>query len=271
MVVSEHHSAFDRGQIPAHALREVSETRSLINEAMLRESGLIHIVMQFNKMLLDHYMSYDKVSRPFINFELPPVLVTHQQFSKHVYYQLTRFWPEQVEEICNNLILIPDTIRCRRSGCSASKSLSIFVMLRRLHICDTWESVARDLRRKWSWCVLIYHEIFRLLVYHYRKCVRVLDYRRINPLVEEWGQTISAYCGCDPNVIFFTDGKPWKLARPGRGWAVKDICLAAGCADVNLMQRAFYNRHYRYQGGKSSTCIEGRRYCVQFYLSNLKP
>jgi hypothetical protein len=78
----------------------------------------------------------------------------------------------------------------------------------------------------------------------------VLDYRRINPLVVEWGQTISAYCGCDPNVIFFTDGKPWKLARPGRGRAVKDICLAAGCADVNLMQRAFYNGHYRYHGAK---------------------
>jgi hypothetical protein len=77
MVVSEHHSAFDRGRIPAHALREVSETRSLLNKALLRESGhrvrlimlgvypmppiLIHTVMQFNKMLLDHYMSYDKV------------------------------------------------------------------------------------------------------------------------------------------------------------------------------------------------------------------
>lgn len=198
-----HHSAFDRGRIPAHALREVTETRSLLNEAMLRESGhrvrlimlgvyltppiLIHIVMQFNQMLLDHYMSYDKVSRSFINFELPPVQVPQQQFSKHVHYQLTGFWPEQVEEICDNLILIPDTIRCRRSGCSASKSLAIFLMLRRWHICDTWESVARDLRWQRSWCLLIYREIFRLLVHHYRKCVRVLDYRRINPLVEEWG------------------------------------------------------------------------------------
>jgi hypothetical protein len=55
--------------------------------------------MQFNKMLLDYYMSYDKVSRPFINFELPPVVVPQQQFSKHVYYQFTGFWPEQVEEV----------------------------------------------------------------------------------------------------------------------------------------------------------------------------
>ncbi len=115
MVVLEHESAFDRGRIPAHAIKEVSETRSVQNQALLRESGhrvwlivlnvypkssiLIHTVMQFNKMLLDYYMSYDKVSRPFINFELPPVVVPQQQFSKHVYYQFTGFWPEQVEEV----------------------------------------------------------------------------------------------------------------------------------------------------------------------------
>jgi hypothetical protein len=75
----------------------------------------------------------------------------------------------------------------------------------------------------------------------------VLDYR---PLVEQWGQTLSQHCGCNPNVIFFTDGKPWKLSCPGRGRAVKDICLAAGCADVNLMQQAFYNGHYRYHSAK---------------------
>jgi hypothetical protein len=31
---------------------------------------------------------------------------------------------------------------------------------------------------------------------------------------------MSLHCGCDENVIFFTDGKPWKMTRPGRGTAV---------------------------------------------------
>jgi hypothetical protein len=31
---------------------------------------------------------------------------------------------------------------------------------------------------------------------------------------------------------------------------VREICEAAGCGDVNLMQRAYYNGHYKYHGGK---------------------
>jgi hypothetical protein len=58
------------------------------------------------------------------------------------------------------------------------------------------------------------------------------------------------FCGTDRNVILFTDGKLWKMSCPGRGRAVREICLALGAADVNLMQRAFYNGHYKYHGGK---------------------
>jgi hypothetical protein len=32
---------------------------------------------------------------------------------------------------------------------------------------------------------------------------------------------MSLHCGCDKNVIFFIDGKPWKMSCPGRGTAVK--------------------------------------------------
>jgi len=60
---------------------------------------------------------------------------------------------------------------------------------------------------------------------------------------------MSLHCGCDDNIIFFTDGKPWKMSCPGRGQAVRQICEAAGVGDVNLMQRAFYNGHYKYHGG----------------------
>jgi hypothetical protein len=77
-----------------------------------------------------------------------------------------------------------------------------------------------DLRQQRGWCIQIYDELFKLLVVAYCKCVRVLDYRRINPKLEEWGRQMSLHCGCDENVIFFTDGKPWKMTRPGRGTAV---------------------------------------------------
>ncbi len=69
-------------------------------------------------------------------------------------------------------------------------------------------------------------------------------------MLEEWGNTMALHTGCDPSVIFFTDGKPWRISRPGRGRAVQDICAAAGNADINLMPRAFYNGHYKYHGGK---------------------
>jgi hypothetical protein len=46
------------------------------------------------------------------------------------------------------------------------------------------------------------------------------------------------------------DGKPWKMSQPGQGQAVQEICEAAGCGDVNLMQQAYDNGHYKYQGGK---------------------
>ncbi len=69
-------------------------------------------------------------------------------------------------------------------------------------------------------------------------------------MLEQWGQKMAEHCGTDTNVIFFTDGKPWKMLHPGRSRAVQEICLAAGVTDVNLMQRAYCNGHYKYHGGK---------------------
>jgi hypothetical protein len=45
-----------------------------------------------------------------------------------------------------------------------------------------------------------------------------------------------AYAGCCPNVLFFTDGKPWKMAKPGSGDAANALIRAAGGKDVNLVQ-----------------------------------
>ena len=48
---------------------------------------------------------------------------------------------------------------------------------------------------------------------------------------------MSEHCGCNADVIFFTDGKPWRMSRPGKGHAVREICEAAGAQDVNLISR----------------------------------
>ena len=57
-------------------------------------------------------------------------------------------------------------------------------------------------------------------------------------------------------MFFFTDGKPWKMAHPGKGQAATNIGDAAGVNDVNLVQRAYYNGHYRFHGAKVQHVVQ---------------
>ena len=41
-----------------------------------------------------------------------------------------------------------------------------------------------------------------------------------------------------------------------RGQAARQICEAAGCGNVNLMQQAFYNGHNKYHGGKVQHVVQ---------------
>ncbi len=43
------------------------------------------------------------------------------------------------------------------------------------------------------------------------------------------------------------------------GETVRQICEAAGCGDINLMQRAYYNRHYKYHGAKVQHVLQADR------------
>jgi hypothetical protein len=56
--------------------------------------------------------------------------------------------------------------------------------------------------------------------------------------------------GCEKDVFFFVDGKTWRMSRPGKGQAVRELCKASGTDDYNLMHHANYNGHYKYQGAK---------------------
>ena len=142
-MVFELHSAFDRGRVPAHEIRQVMETSLMLLLAKAHagrhqfvafqlgfysEKANLHIAARsYTDMISEHYMSYDSFSHPYVNYELPKVVSPSEQFTKYMYYQMAGFWPEQVVEISRELTLIPDAIRCRRGGCAATKELAIFL------------------------------------------------------------------------------------------------------------------------------------------------
>jgi hypothetical protein len=114
------------------------------------------------------------------------------------------------------------------------------------------------------WCIKICHAMFSLLASHYRRLVQVIDYRRILPLLEEWSVDMVEYTDCCPDVIFFMDGKPWKLARPGHGDAADALVRAAGGDDINLVQQAYYNGHYGFSGAKVQHVLQADGICYSF-------
>jgi hypothetical protein len=57
-------------------------------------------------------------------------------------------------------------------------------------------------------------------------------------------------------MLFFTDGKPWKMCRPGTGDAAAN--------DMNLVQRAYYNGHYGFCGAKVQHVLLGNGICYSF-------
>ena len=166
-MVSEEDSALDHGRIPAHEFRETMVVSFLLLQAKARlsrhhflmfdigfeasfdfftqQSTLPIAARSYISMISNHYMSYDRFSRPYKFYELPQVENPHTQFSSHAYYEMTGFWPEQLAVLNQELTLIPDVIRCRRTGCSATKDLALFLLLRRWHMPGNWSSVSRDL------------------------------------------------------------------------------------------------------------------------------
>jgi hypothetical protein len=55
------------------------------------------------------------------------------------------------------------------------------------------------------------------------------------PLLEEWSDQIVWHCDSPHDVLFFTDGKPWEMCRPGTG----DAAAVVDANYINLVQRAY--------------------------------
>ena len=79
-----------------------------------------------------------------------------QVLSKYDFYNNTGFWPNQFQEIMNELKLIPNTIIHRKTRCKATKELSLYILLRRWRKADNWEDVQNHIRQKRSYCIIIY-------------------------------------------------------------------------------------------------------------------
>jgi hypothetical protein len=87
------------------------------------------------------------------------------------------------------------------------------------------------------------------------------------PFLESWSADIVHFCGCTLDVLFFTDGKPWKMARPSRGDAADALVRAAGGNDINLVQQAYYNGHYGFAGAKVQYVQKADGICYSFTCS----
>jgi hypothetical protein len=203
---------------------------------------------------------------------LRPTILFHEPTFKHpvdvfplaTFYQLTGFWPGQFEEICDILSLLPDAVVCPDTHCRSSKNLALFLLLWCWNKADTWEDVSRLLHHPRVWCIKIYHAIFNLLAIHYRKLVQVIDYCQIMPLLESWSADMVHFCGYAPDVLFFTDDKPWKMAQPGRSDASAGLVRAAGGNNINLVQQAYYNGHYGFSGEKVQHVLQADGICYSF-------
>jgi hypothetical protein len=133
----------------------------------------------------------------------------------------TSFLLEQFMEVKNNLAFIPDLIRCWKSRCRSTKSLALFYFS------------GNGIR--WAvyvlWKGLVYYSVlpyFWLPAQHFWRCVQVIYYRRILPLLSNWSDEIVWHSCCDQDVLFFTDGKLWKKAQPVCGQATEVLHRAVG-------------------------------------------
>jgi len=207
-----------------------------------------------------NYYSYDMNVRPTMFYDDPPLQNPVEELPSTMFHQLSGFWPGQFDEIVRNLVLIPDQIVCPTTRCRLSKHLQFFAA-EAWKKADTWEDVAHDIRHCRMWCIKVYQAIFELLVIYCRKVVQVLNYRRIVPLLESWSDDMVHFNGCSQDVLFFTDGKPWKLSRPGHGDAAAALVRATGGDDINLVQQAYYNGHYGFAGDKVQHVLQADGMC----------
>ena len=118
--------------------------------------------------------------------------------------------------------------------------MALFIMFRYWRVADTWEKVAKFFQAGRVWCIVIYKATINDLCFHYRQVVKVIDYARVTPKLEEWCNVVNEhFVGGEDDTLYFADRKPWKLSQPGEGQSCKAISEMANANNVNLVQKAY--------------------------------
>ena len=156
--------------------------------------------------------------------------------------------------------MLPDKI-VSKAGCTATKQLAIYILLRRFSCPDTWYKVEQHLRRDKGWLICIYGAVLDLLIEHYKVTVTTIDVVRMRPaLLAEWTTILTAEGIGERDTIALADGKFWGTGVPGTGQASQRLARSAGLP-TNLIQRAYYNGHYKGHGAKAQHVLMADSMC----------
>ena len=264
-MIHEDETAADRGRIAAHDLPVTTAVWRAENRRKIKmlkayqrsnhKSRLYWRLFQRRKkearrvglLIMKHHASYDKVNRAHVVFTKPPLGKPWEELSERAFYNLFGFNKDNFLEIAQALELIPATVRDPLTRCRCEKKLALCIMLRRWALADTWKEVEECFRIRRCKLIRLYKTIIRLLAASYRRCLKILDFRRIMPLLDGWSALLAGTIGCNPNCLFAVDGKAEAYCTPGTGAFATRIANVANVC-VNLIQRFFYNGHYALHG-----------------------
>ena len=250
-----------RGRIPAHDVKWASarlrKSRLAFSKdgkrrRMLQGCGVplkyVPQVPRYRKLSLQmraHHESFDQTNRAPKVYDDEPVEDPCEEFNAAKFEDYSGFTIADFNELCEELVLMPDTIR--HGGCKASLQLGLFILCTRWRTPGKFDKTAEIVRRQLTWTKQIYRGTFLALTL-YRNCVTSIDIARMQSMLEEWDDEIERL-GLSPGAFFFLDGKATKWTSPGNGAAAAAVAAANG-AHINLIQRAFYNGHYMFHGAK---------------------
>lgn len=194
-------SALSRGRIPAHDIhlfknafhvqRDDDNNHVIMTQRRIREAGLPYEycrcsesngVPLLQRTLIQHFTSSDQVTCPIepdLGCRMTQPL---QELDNNTFYTLVVFWPVQFCDICSCFSVLPARIKTA-SHCRASWEEALFLLLLLWKHIATWDYTKWLMRRGQCWCVTMYKPIFALVARHYRRCVKVIDYRCVVPLL----------------------------------------------------------------------------------------
>ena len=214
-----------------------------------------------------HITSYNMVSRAPVAYDQPAMTEPWRDLTEQDFKEQTGFCKRMFLACCDELTLLPGKI-VASDGCTASKHLAMFTLLRRWSVPDTLERQARDMRRGRCWVTAIINAAIATLMQHYRKLITTFDFVRIKPELDAWADAVAESSpGGTPGVVCWADGKPWLFPKPGTGTTARALATALN-VPTDHIQRSLYYRNYRGHGVKVQEIIfaDGIKYSLCYSL-----